>query len=79
MAAEVEVNPAREQMLGASAPFGLASTFHVLVVEDDNVCLKFVEQLLKKLDYRVTSANSGKRALEILLALAPRGLPLCGA
>lgn len=46
--------------------FGLGQRFHVLLVEDDNVTLKMVEQLLRKLDYKVSSAANGREALAVL-------------
>lgn len=41
---------------------------HVLLVDDDPVTLRAVEQLLKKAGYRVSTALSGKEAMHILEA-----------
>lgn len=42
------------------------SACHVLLVEDDNVTLKTVEALLRKCNYRVTTAANGREAMAIL-------------
>ncbi|KAL2929897.1 Two-component response regulator ORR24 [Bienertia sinuspersici] len=43
-------------------PVGL----RVLLVDDDTICLKLMENLLKKCNYRVTTTNQAKDALRIL-------------
>eukprot|EP00198_Chlamydomonas_reinhardtii_P012471 XP_001701808.1 response regulator of potential two component system [Chlamydomonas reinhardtii] len=50
-----------------------ANGFHVVLVEDDNICLKVVEQLLRKLSYRVSTASDGAAALKVLADCKQRG------
>lgn len=57
---------AGEALAAPSASFALKQEFHVLVVEDDNVTLKTVEALLRKLNYKVSSARNGREALKFL-------------
>lgn len=53
--------------IGGGPPWASQSArFHVLLVEDDGVTLKMVEQLLRKLDYKVSSAANGREALKAL-------------
>mmetsp|Transcript_28454 Transcript_28454/g.62608 ORF Transcript_28454/g.62608 Transcript_28454/m.62608 type:complete len:790 (+) Transcript_28454:109-2478(+) len=47
--------------------FPVNEQFHVLLVEDDNVTLRTVEQLLRKYGhYRVTTASNGREAMRLL-------------
>ncbi|GLI67817.1 hypothetical protein VaNZ11_012097 [Volvox africanus] len=48
--------------------------FHVLLVEDDQVTLKTVEQLLRKCDYKVTCAANGREAIQVLTACRQSGV-----
>ncbi|CAK7344487.1 unnamed protein product [Dovyalis caffra] len=43
-----------------------ANPIHVLVVDDSFVDRKIVEKLLKKISFKVTSVDSGKKAMEVL-------------
>ncbi|KAH7434275.1 hypothetical protein KP509_06G008700 [Ceratopteris richardii] len=52
----------RQHMLETFSPTGL----HVLVVDDDPLCLFVLEKMLKECSYRVTTCNEVNRALEIL-------------
>ncbi|KAG9442340.1 hypothetical protein H6P81_018194 [Aristolochia fimbriata] len=45
---------------------GSASELHVLAVDDSSLDRKLIERLLKRSAYRVTTVDSGKRALELL-------------
>ena len=49
----------------ASLPF-TRGDLHILAVDDDPVQLKVVTQSLEKLGYKVTTANNGKEALDVL-------------
>ncbi|EFJ40220.1 hypothetical protein VOLCADRAFT_69846, partial [Volvox carteri f. nagariensis] len=48
--------------------------FHVLLVEDDRVTLKTVEQLLRKCNYKVTCAANGREAIKVLTACRHSGV-----
>lgn len=57
--------------VGTSLPpqpkcFPVNSCFHVLLVEDDVVTLKAVEQLLRHCGYQVTTAKNGREAMQLL-------------
>ncbi|XP_026397528.1 two-component response regulator ORR3-like isoform X2 [Papaver somniferum] len=43
-----------------------SDALHILAVDDSSFELKLVERLLKKSSYKVTTVDSGKRALEWL-------------
>ncbi|RZC74993.1 hypothetical protein C5167_050465 [Papaver somniferum] len=45
---------------------GGSDALHILAVDDSSFELKLVERLLKKSSYKVTTVDSGKRALEWL-------------
>ena len=42
------------------------SDVHVLVVDDERICRTVTSSLLRKCGYRVTTAESGEEALELL-------------
>lgn len=52
---------------GLTGAVGSSTEYSILLVEDDNVTLKQVEQMLKKYgNYRVTTAMNGRQALQLL-------------
>ncbi|KAK6135734.1 hypothetical protein DH2020_030514 [Rehmannia glutinosa] len=51
---------------GASSSKGMAAQPHVLVVDDCSVSRKFNELIFKKYECKVTTVESGSKALEFL-------------
>jgi len=55
-----------EPVLPEAPPEDLRGTEHVLLVEDDPAVLKLAHSALEELGYRVSIAESGERALEVI-------------
>ncbi len=51
-----------------------AERYHILVVDDSSVARAQVQKALESLNVKVTTANNGRAALELLLQLAEKGV-----
>jgi two-component response regulator (ARR-B family) len=65
-AAAAAANAAAAAASAAAVSAAFPSGLRVMVVDDDPLCLKVVEQMLKRCTYQVHTCNNAASALELL-------------